>query len=150
MTSLPYPGAGTRNPANDEEAHALVKYVESLFMPWNVDALVEGFVEDCIVRFCDIPEFSGHRALREFFVARSKRQKDYKLSKTMRLYADSKICGIGHGTWIDVATGQSMHGFGVEIWHMRDGKIAIWEGAFNAAPVGGTSSSSPLPNWVAS
>lgn len=27
-----------------------------------------------------------------------------------------------------------MKGFGVEVWTMRDGKIAIWEAAFNAAP----------------
>jgi hypothetical protein len=27
-----------------------------------------------------------------------------------------------------------MKGFGVEVWTMRDGRIAIWEVAFNAAP----------------
>jgi len=26
-----------------------------------------------------------------------------------------------------------MRGFGVEVWTMRGGKIAIWEAAFNAA-----------------
>jgi hypothetical protein len=27
-----------------------------------------------------------------------------------------------------------MKGFGVEAWLMRDGKIAVWEAAFNSAP----------------
>src|SRR6266496_4935389 len=31
-----------RNPRTIEEARALVAHVESLFMPWNLDALVDG------------------------------------------------------------------------------------------------------------
>jgi hypothetical protein len=30
------------NPRTVEEARSVVKYVESLFMPWNIDALVDG------------------------------------------------------------------------------------------------------------
>ena len=37
----------SRNPRTVEEARAFVQYVESLFMPWNIDALVDGFTEDC-------------------------------------------------------------------------------------------------------
>jgi hypothetical protein len=36
--------------------------------------------------------------------------------------------------WEDGETGQTMKRFGVEVWTMRNGKIAIWEAAFNAAP----------------
>jgi nuclear transport factor 2 (NTF2) superfamily protein len=135
------------NPEATEEAAAFVKYVESLFNPWNVDALVDGFTPDCVVRFCDIPEFIGQEKLRDFFLTRSKRQKDYKLVKTMRSYANNVISGIGHGEWIDLSTGKHMWGFGVEIWHLRDGKIAVWEGAFNAAPVGEGGASGPLTKW---
>ena len=53
-----------RNPHTIEEARSFVRYVESLFMPWNVDALVDGFTEDCVVRFGTIPEFKGREALR--------------------------------------------------------------------------------------
>jgi len=56
----------SRNPRTLEEALALVKHVESLFMPWNIDALADGFTEDC-----------------------------------------------------------------VEVWVLRDGRIALWEAAFN-------------------
>ena len=27
-----------------------------------------------------------------------------------------------------------MKGFGVEVWQMRGGKIAVWEASFNVAP----------------
>ena len=137
-----------RNPRTIEEAHALVKYIESLFQPWNVDALVEGFTEDCVVRFCDIPEFRGRETLRAFFEARASRQKDYKLVKTLRSFANDTICGIGEGEWIDLETNRKMRGFGVEIWGLRDGKIAVWEGAFNASPVGEPSTSGPLTHWT--
>jgi len=142
--------ATARNPATFEEAAAFVKYVESLFNPWNVDALVDGFTPDCVVRFCDIPEFTGQQKLRDFFETRSKRQKDYKLIKEMRSYANGIISGVGHGTWIDLSTNKKMWGFGVEIWKLRDGKIAVWEGAFNAAPVGEGGASGPLTHWAPS
>ena len=59
------------NPRTAEECRAFVAHVQSLFMPWNVDALVDGFTEDCVVRFGIIPEFRGREALRAFFLARS-------------------------------------------------------------------------------
>lgn len=124
------------NPRTLEEARALVKYVESLFMPWNVDGLVAGFTPDCVVRFGDLPEFRGHEALRKFFTARSQRQRNYQLTKTLKSLAGDTICNVWEGTWEDTATGQKMAGFGCEVWLMRDGKLAVWEGAFNAAPVG--------------
>ena len=65
-----------RNPRTAEEARAFVAHVESLFMPWNIDALVAGFTEDCVVRFGTVPELRGRNALREFFTARSARQKN--------------------------------------------------------------------------
>jgi hypothetical protein len=66
---------GDRNPSSVEEARSLVAYVESLFMAWNVDALVAGFTDDCVVRFGVIPEFRGRDALRKFFEARRVKQK---------------------------------------------------------------------------
>ncbi len=67
-----------RNPQTEEEARRLVTHVESLFMPWDVPALVAGFTEDCIVRFGDLPELRGRAALEKLFRSRSERQKGYK------------------------------------------------------------------------
>jgi hypothetical protein len=75
MSPQPLRSEASRNPRTMEEARALVAHVESLFMPWNIDALVDGFTHDCIVRFGTVPEFRGQDALRGFFKARSLKQR---------------------------------------------------------------------------
>jgi len=122
------------NPRTLEEARALVAYVESLFMPWNIDALVEGFTHDCVVRFGTVPEFRGRDALRGFFKARSGKQKGYRLAKQLRALSGDSISNTWSGEWQDAETGVRMRGFGVEVWVMRDGMVAVWEAAFNVAP----------------
>ena len=124
------------NPRNGDEARALVRHVESLFMPWNIDALVDGFTEDCVVRFGSVPEFRGRERLREFFTARSAKQNGYRLRKQFRALDGNSLSNIWDGEWEDAATGAKMKGFGVEIWKMRGGKIAVWEAAFNVARAG--------------
>ena len=123
-----------RNLRTAEEARALVAHVESLFMPWNIDALVAGFTDDCIVRFGVIPEFKGHDALRKFFTARCARQKGYRLKKQFRTLMGDLMTNVWDGEWEDAETGQPMKGYGIEVWTMRDGRIAVWEASFNAAP----------------
>ena len=127
--------AADRNPRTIEEARAFVGHVEALFMPWNVEALVDGFTEDCVVRFGTVPEFRGREALRQFFLARSARQKGYRLRKQCRGLMNDVMTNIWDGEWEDAGTGRRMRGFGVEVWTMRDGKIAIWEASFNTGPV---------------
>src|SRR6202043_102802 len=122
------------NPRTGEEARAFVAHVEQLFMPWNVDALVAGFTEDCVVRFGVIPEFSGRDALRKFFEAKRVKQKGHRLTKQFRTLANDVMTNVWKGEWEDAGTGQRMKGCGVETWTLRDGRIAIWEAAFNAAP----------------
>lgn len=122
------------NPRTAEECRSLVAQVQSLFMPWNVDALVNGFTEDCVVRFGTVPEFSGRDKLRAFFMARSSKQKNYRLKKQFRTLMDDIMTNIWDGEWEDATTGRQMKGFGVEVWHMRGGKIAVWETAFNSGP----------------
>jgi len=119
------------NPATLDEARAFVAHVQSLFMPWNIPALVAGFTEDCVVRFGDLPEFRGKAALEQLFRSRSERQKDYRLRKELRAFTGDTIANYWEGEWQDHATGKQMAGRGVEIWLMREGKIAVWEAAFN-------------------
>ena len=121
------------NPQTVDEARAFVAYVESLFMPWNIEALVAGFTEDCVVRFGTVPELTGRQALRKFFTARSARQRNYRLVKQFRALMADVIANVWSGEWEDADTGARMRGYGVETWVMRDGKIAVWEAAFNAA-----------------
>ena len=120
-----------RNPQTVEEARAFVAHVESLFMPWNISALLDGFTEDCVVRFGDLPEFRGKTALEKLFRSRVERQIGYKLRKELRALAGDRIANYWEGEWKDALTGKAMAGRGVEVWQMRGGKIAVWEAAFN-------------------
>ena len=126
----------SRNPRTAEEARALVARVEALFMPWNLPALLDGFTDDCIVRFGDMPEFRGRAALERLFRARSERQQNYRLRKEFRALMGDTIANYWEGEWEDRLTGARMAGRGVEIWVMRNGKIAVWEAAFNINEVG--------------
>jgi nuclear transport factor 2 (NTF2) superfamily protein len=125
-----------RNPQTLDEARAFVANVQSLFMPWNIEGLLAGFSDDCIVRFGDLPEFRGKAALERLFRSRSERQKDYRLRKELRALSGDTIANYWEGEWEDRATGKQMSGRGVEIWRMRDGLIAVWEAAFNVNEVG--------------
>ena len=127
------------NPRTIEEAKVLVKHVESLFMPWNVEGIVAGFTEDCVVRFGDLPEFRGRTELERFFRARAARQKGYRLRKELKALTGDTIVNTWHGEWEDSQTGAKMTGHGVEIWTMRGGKIAVWDAAFNFKRAGETS-----------
>jgi nuclear transport factor 2 (NTF2) superfamily protein len=127
------------NPGTVGEARAFVKHVESLFMPWNVEGIVAGFTEDCVVRFGDLPEFRGRAELEKFFRARAARQKSYRLRKEFMALMGDMIANTWEGEWTDSQTGMKMAGHGVEIWTMRGGKIAVWDAAFNFKQVGKTS-----------
>jgi nuclear transport factor 2 (NTF2) superfamily protein len=131
MSAKPKLKAENRNPKTDDEARAFVRHVESLFMPWNVEALVAGFTDDCVVRFGDLPEFRGREALEKFFRARSARQKGYRLKKEFRALEGDIIANYWEGWWTDATSGAPMTGRGVEVWVLRNGKIAVWEAAFN-------------------
>jgi len=124
------------NPRTTEEARAFVAHVVSLFMPWNIGGLLAGFTDDCVVRFGDIPEFAGKAALERWLRSRSERQMDYRLRKELRALMGDTITNYWEGEWEDGVTGAKMAGRGVEIWIVRDGKIAVSEAAFNTNVAG--------------
>lgn len=124
------------NPRTVEEARAFVSRIEALFMPWDVEGLLAGFTDDCVVRFGDLPEFRGKEPLERLFRTRSERQKDYRLRKELRAVMGDTIANYWEGEWEDRVTGAKMAGRGVEIWIIRDGKIAVWDAAFNTNEAG--------------
>ena len=91
-----------RNLRTAEEAQAFVAHVESLFMPWNIEGLLAGFTDDCVVRFGDMPEFRGKAALEKLFRGRSERQKDYRLRKQFRALMGDTIANYWEGEWEDL------------------------------------------------
>jgi hypothetical protein len=45
--------------------------------------------------------------------------------------ADAAAIGSGTASGEDAQAHAPMRGFGVELWVMREGKVAVWEAAFN-------------------
>ena len=119
------------DPWNVEQATALLRIVEDLFHRVDIEGLVNGFTEDCLFRFAEQPEQRGREALRQLFTARLARQKDYRLKKSLRMIQGNRLGNLWEGRWEDRASGKKMAGLGVEFWTMHDGKIAVWEAAFN-------------------
>jgi ketosteroid isomerase-like protein len=72
------------DPWSREQVAGLLRAVEDMFHRRDIEALVHGFTEDCVVRFSEQPELRGRDALRKLFTARLSRQKNYRLQKTLR------------------------------------------------------------------
>ena len=127
-----------------DQAEALIGLVEDMFHRVDVNALVNGFTEDCVFHFADQPEQQGREALRKLFSARLARQQNYRLKKTVLAIDGNRLANKWEGTWTDRNSGKDMAGFGVEVWVMRNGKIADWQAAFNVWEVGGERGSSVM------
>jgi nuclear transport factor 2 (NTF2) superfamily protein len=119
------------------QAEALLRVVEDMFHRVDIDALVNGFTEDCVFHFAEQPEQRGRAALRALFAARLARQSGYRLKKRCLAIEGNKLANSWEGRWTDKASGKAMAGYGVEVWTMRDGKIAHWDAAFNVWEDGG-------------
>jgi nuclear transport factor 2 (NTF2) superfamily protein len=120
-----------------EQANALLRLVEDMFHRRDIDALVNGFTQDCVFRFAEQPEQRGRDALRRFFAARFARQQNYRLTKTLMAVEGNLLANVWEGTWADSHTGKQMAGRGLEVWKMRGGMIAVWDAAFNVWEQGG-------------
>ena len=114
-----------------EAASTMVAAVEKAFGDRDIDVIMAGFTEDVVVRFADQPELRGKPALRKLLEQRFERQKGYRLKKRMRMADGDMIGNYWDGEWEDAFTGKVMLGRGTEFWTVRDGKVAIWEAAFN-------------------
>lgn len=113
------------------QAETAVRAAEAAFGSGDVEAMLEGFTDDCVVRFAEQPEMVGKAALGAFLRARMARQVGYGLKKTLRA-VDGDIVGVEwRGWWTDARTGLAMEGKGLEFWTVRAGLIAIWDAGFN-------------------
>ena len=81
------------------QADALLRAVEDMFHRRDVDALVNGFTEDCVVRFAEQPERRGRAVLRQLFTARLARQRDYRLTKTLMALDGNVLANTWEGIW---------------------------------------------------
>ena len=109
----------------------MVASVEKAFGDQDIEVIMAGFTDDVVVRFADQPELRGKKDLRKLLETRFSRQKEYRLNKRLRMLEDQMIGNYWEGEWEDAITGKNMVGRGTEFWTLRDGKVSIWEAAFN-------------------
>jgi len=87
-----------------------------MFHRSDIDALVNGFTDDCMFQFAEQPPQQGREALRRFFAARLSRQKNYRLTKTLMAVDGNILANVWEGTWEDASSGKLMAGRGLEFW----------------------------------
>ena len=114
-----------------DTALKIVADVEKAFGDRDIDIILAGFTDDVVVRFADQPELRGKENLRKLLEARFARQKGYRLQKRLRMLEGNMVGNYWDGEWEDAFTGKIMVGRGTEFWTFQDGKVSIWEAAFN-------------------
>lgn len=119
------------NVLSNEQAVAMVQAAETNFGSGNVPAILDGFTDDVVIQFADVPEIHGKADAKKFLNARFSRQKNYQLKKTMRMLQGNMVGNFWDGTWEDAQTGRRMTGRGTEFWTVVDGKVRLWEATFN-------------------
>jgi nuclear transport factor 2 (NTF2) superfamily protein len=127
------------NPVSREFALKLVKHVEDIFARGDVEAILNGYTDDIVIQFADIPEIRGKVAAEKFLRARFARQRNYRLRKDLRMLEGNMMGNYWDGEWEDTQTGKTMCGRGTEFWTIRDGKVSLWEATFNVWEKGGKS-----------
>jgi nuclear transport factor 2 (NTF2) superfamily protein len=133
-------------PAMISEAQAweILHLNERLFAEQNVAKILDGFSEDTVVEFADIPTIKGMAALKGFLESRFARQEGYQLTKELRAVNGDQIVGTWIGSWTDATNGNKMLGRGMEILTMENGYCTKWEATFNMWIEGGEPQSSLL------
>lgn len=121
-----------------DAAERLVQDVEDAFGAADLARIEQGFTADAVALFADFPEMHGRESIMRFLRARFARTKGYKLKKTLRVLMGERLANSWEATWQDARTGKPMQGRGTEIWHIDDGRIALWDATFNVWEQGGT------------
>ena len=114
-----------------EEATQMVQGVEDAYNAADVARIVDGYTDDVVIRFGDVPEIRGKEEAERFIRARFARIKDYKLKKSLRAVMGNVVGVYWDGTWEDRKTGKPMNVRGTEFWTVREGKVAEWEATVN-------------------
>jgi nuclear transport factor 2 (NTF2) superfamily protein len=120
-----------------DSAKRLVQAVEDAFGAADLALIEQGFTEDAVTRFADFPEMHGRDEIMRFLRARFARKKGYRLKKTLHCVTGDTLANSWNASWEDAQTGKPMLGRGMEMWIVRDGRIALWDATFNAWVEGG-------------
>jgi nuclear transport factor 2 (NTF2) superfamily protein len=118
------------------QSNALLRSVVDMLRGADIQGLVDCFTEDCTIRYGASAEQQGRVPLRRILTELLSRRQNPRLQKTCIAIDRNKLVIRSEESWTDKDTGKTMAGFGVEVWTMRDGKIAVWEAAASAGENG--------------
>ncbi|MBU1157613.1 MAG: nuclear transport factor 2 family protein, partial [Proteobacteria bacterium] len=93
-----------------DEAKAMVAGFVQAFHSQDVDSLAQGWTEDVVIRFADLPEIRGKQAAKQWVASRFARQRDYRLVKTFQAVTGDILGDSWTGAWTDAQTGKKMQG----------------------------------------
>jgi nuclear transport factor 2 (NTF2) superfamily protein len=119
-----------------EEATRMVEGVEDAYNAADIQRIVDGYTEDVVIRFGDVPEIRGKEDAEKFIGARFARIRNYKLKKSLRAVMGNVVGVYWDGAWEDLKTGKRIEVRGTEFWTVRDGKVSEWEATVNTWETG--------------
>jgi nuclear transport factor 2 (NTF2) superfamily protein len=118
------------------QASTLLRPMAEMFQRADIPALVELFTEDCTIRYGAAAEQQGRVPLRRILTGLIERRRELRLQKACIAIDRNKLVIRSEESWKEGEAGKPMTGFGIEVWTMREGKIAIWEAGFSAGEEG--------------
>jgi nuclear transport factor 2 (NTF2) superfamily protein len=118
------------------EALNIVQRAEDTFNRGDVDAILNRYAEDVVIRFAGLPEIHGKAAAERFLRARFARQNNYRLKKTFFMVEGFKIGSTYLASWEDARIGKPMLGRGAEFWQYRDAKLQMCDAAMTVWEAG--------------
>jgi hypothetical protein len=110
---------------------ALTHY-QDLFSRGDVEGILEDFADDVRVQYASFAPFVGKQKLRELLHRRFANMRNYELDKRLEFVSPPRFAASWTGTWVDVATGDRMELYGLEILTLRDGKFSAWSASVSA------------------
>lgn len=118
-----------------ETARAKVRAAEDAWNSRDPDRVVLAYTEDCAWR--NRSEFlHGREEIRAFLQRKWKRERDYRLIKSLWAFGDDRIAVRFQYEWHDAA-GNWHRSYGNELWEFsRDGRMARREASINDVDIG--------------
>jgi nuclear transport factor 2 (NTF2) superfamily protein len=118
------------------QATTLLRAMAEMFQRADIPALVDLFTEDCTIRYGAGAEQQGRVPLRRVLTGIIERRRELRLAKACVAIDRNKLVIRSEESWKEGEASKPMTGFGIEVWTMRDGKIAVWEAGFSAGDEG--------------
>ncbi|WP_206420115.1 nuclear transport factor 2 family protein [Minwuia thermotolerans] len=117
-----------------EKARELVQFFAEVSTSLDAERFLEGFTDDCIVRYGTFPEMRGKEKFRPFVDAMmSAKMKNFFCRKELRTINGNVLGVQWENDWVDADSGKRKTGRGLEFWILRGERIARWDAVFTMA-----------------